>query len=79
MRKGNNNEENNNDEFITKDIINFSLTLVEKYKDTTGISIINNIKNKDELKLKDIVFKIIDLCFQDVDDLKNESEESLED
>ena len=59
MRKGNNNEENNNDEFITKDIINFSLTLMEKYKDTIGITIINNIKNEDELKLKDIVFKIL--------------------
>ena len=79
LRKGNNNEENNNDEFITKDIINFSLTLVETYKDTLGISIINNIKNEDELKLKDIIFKIFDLCFKDVDDLKNESEESSED
>ena len=53
----------NNSTFITKDIYDFILTLVKKYKEEINAKILLQLENDDINHLKDLFFKMLDLIF----------------
>ena len=73
----NNNQENNN-HFITQDIYNFSLHLVEKYKCNLGSELIAKLNESDETELKKYLFNILNQLYaiEEEDDIDYKNEDS---
>jgi hypothetical protein len=61
--------------FIAKDIYNFTLKLIEKYKSPLGYKIIAQMEVEEEIELKSFLFKMFDILFEIKEDEDLEGDE----